>query len=248
MCLILLAWRPGQAHPLVMAANRDEFYDRPTLPLHTWDDVPGLCAGRDQLAGGTWLGVGRDGRFAALTNIRDPRQPPFGRSRGELLVQFLGDDRPVAAFLDELTNRANQYSGFNVLLGDTESLWFFSSREGQPRLLPEGLYALSNADLDTPWPKSVRGKAALERTLGAPDAEQLLALLHDSEQAAESLLPDTGIGDSAERLLSSIFIASRAYGTRASTALIVNADGSREMVERSYGPFGALIGEVRLNP
>ncbi|WP_263144508.1 NRDE family protein [Pseudomonas sp. RIT-PI-AD] len=248
MCLILLAWRPGHAHPLVMAANRDEFYDRPTLPLHAWKDVPGLYAGRDELAGGTWLGVGPDGRFAALTNIRDPRQPPFGRSRGELSVQFLADPRPPAAFLDELANRAGDYSGFNLLLGDSRELWFFSSREGQPRQLPAGLYALSNADLDTPWPKSLRGKAALESTLAAPDAEQLLALLHDSEQAAEALLPDTGIGSTTERLLSSIFIASRNYGTRASTSLIVDADGTRELVERSYGPYGSLLGEVRLNP
>ena len=246
MCLIVFAWRPGHAQPLVMAANRDEFYDRPTQPLGFWQDAPQVLAGRDLQAGGTWLGLGGGGRFAALTNIRDPRQPPFGRSRGELVAQFLRSDLSPAAFLDDLLPRANQYAGFNVVLGDSQTCWFFNSWEGQPVQLQEGLYGLSNASLDTPWPKLEKAKAALSECLPNPAPEALFAILGDPQQAPDASLPDTGIGLASEQLLSSVFIASRTYGTRACSALIVQADGRRLLVERSFGPYGGHLGEVRL--
>lgn len=244
MCLIVFAWRPGHDLPLVMAANRDEFYARPSLPLAEWDDAPGLYAGRDLEAGGTWLGIGPHARFAALTNIRDPRQPPRGRSRGELPVQFLCGSLGPEAFLRDLAQRAGDYSGFNLLLGDREQLWLLNSRTGMPEQLTAGLYGLSNAYLDTPWPKVEKGKALLGECLAAPQIPSLLDLLHDGQQVEDARLPDTGVGLNTERVLSSIFIATHSYGTRASTVLLVNANGSSTLVERSYGPFGARLNEV----
>lgn len=246
MCLIVFAWRPDHDLPLVMAANRDEFYARPSLPLSAWEDAPGLYGGRDLEAGGTWLGIGPHGRFAALTNIRNPRQPPRGRSRGELPVQFLRGPLGPEAFLRDAAQRAGDYSEFNLLLGDHRELWLLNSQAGVPLQLSEGIYGLSNADLDTPWPKVEKAKALLSECLITPQVPALLDLLHDAQQAEDVLLPDTGVGLGTERLLSSIFIATRSYGTRASSALLLRADGSRLLVERSYGPYGARLGEVSI--
>ncbi|GAB3376842.1 NRDE family protein [Azotobacter armeniacus] len=246
MCLIVFAWRPGHGTPLVLAANRDEFYARPSLPLAAWPEAPGVYAGRDLEAGGTWLGVGPGGRFAALTNIRDPTQPLGRRSRGELPAGFLLGELSPEAYLEQVAERVQNYSGFNLLAGTAEELWYYHAREAAPRRLPAGLYGLSNACLDSPWPKLRRAKAALAECLETPRADCLLAALHAPQPAADAELPDTGIGLASERLLSSVFIASLNYGTRSSTALIVAADGSRQLVERSYGPYGAELGEVRL--
>lgn len=246
MCLIVFAWRPGHELPLVMAANRDEFYARPSLPLAEWEDAPGLYAGRDLEAGGTWLGIGPHGRFAALTNIRNPRQPPRGRSRGELPVQFLRGSLGPEAFLRDLAQRAGDYSCFNLLLGDRQQLWLLNSRTGVPERLSAGLYGLSNAGLDTPWPKVEKGKALLGECLTAPQIPSLLDLLHDAAQVEDARLPDTGIGLPTERLLSSIFIATHSYGTRASTVLIMHANGRRQLVERSFGPDGVSLGDICL--
>lgn len=246
MCLIVFAWRPGHPQPLLMAANRDEFYDRPSLPLIEWPDAPGVIAGRDQQAGGTWLGIGPQGRFAALTNIRDPRQPPRGRSRGELPIQYLSGKLGPQEFSYELARRAGDYSGFNLLLGDHQQLWLLNSRAGEPVQLSEGIYGLSNAELDTPWPKVEKAKALLSECLITPQIPSLLDLLHDAQQVEDARLPDTGVGLNTERLLSSIFIATRSYGTRASTVLVMHADGRRQLVERSFGPNGVFLGEVNL--
>lgn len=246
MCLIVFAWRPDQPQALVLAANRDEFYARPAAPLGAWPDAPGVIAGRDLEAGGTWLGIGAEGRFAALTNLRDPRQAPGLRSRGELPADYLRGTQSPQAYLEQLAARAGHYAGFNLLLGDGRQMWHFNPREGAPRCLPAGLYGLSNASLDTPWPKLQQAKEALAQCLQAPDEAQLLALLADARQAPEHLLPQTGVGQETERLLSSVFIHSAHYGTRASSALILNADGGWQLTERSFGPHGAPLGEITL--
>ncbi|MDZ3994301.1 NRDE family protein [Pseudomonas sp. Teo4] len=246
MCLIVFAWRPGHALPLIVAANRDEFYARPTQALGAWEDAPGVHAGRDLEAGGTWLGVGPGGRFAALTNIRDPGQPLGPRSRGELVAAFLQGELGVEGYLDQVASRSGQYSGFNLLVGDRHQLGYLHAREAAPRLLAPGVYGLSNAGLDTPWPKLVKARSGLEALLESADPQRMLALLADAEPAGDGELPETGVGLATEKLLSSVFIASQNYGTRASTVLIVDDQGKRRMIERSFGPFGGHLGEVEL--
>ena len=246
MCLIVLAWRPGHPQPLLVAANRDEFYARPSQPLAEWPDAPGVIAGRDLQAGGTWLGVGPNGRFAALTNIRAPGQPEGARSRGELPQAFLGGSLTIAEFLQYLTEQSHHYSGFNLLLGDQQQLWHFNSRQRRATAVAAGVHGLSNADLNTPWPKLQWTKQALHDALQAPQPQALLELLANPTPAADADLPHTGVDPAVERLLSSTFIASPTYGTRASTVLIVNADGSRLLHERSFGINGVYLGEVQL--
>lgn len=246
MCLIVFAWRPAHGQPLIVAANRDEFYARPTQALAQWADAPQVYAGRDLEAGGTWLGVSAGGRFAALTNIRDPKLPLGRRSRGELVAQFLTDDALIEDYLTDIAQKAGEYGGFNLLAGDHEQLWYLNSGEARPVQLDEGVYGLSNAGLDTPWPKLIKTRSGLARQLDNPDPAALLALLSDPAPAPTAQLPDTGVGLATEALLSSTFIASANYGTRASSVLIVNADGSRRFVEKSFGPGGASLGEVEL--
>ena len=243
MCLIVFAWRPGHALPLIVAANRDEFYARPSLPLAQWADAPQVYAGRDQEAGGTWLGVNADGRFAALTNIRDPHQPPARKSRGELVARFLSGSLPIDDYLADVNGRSIEYAGFNLLVGTRDELWHYNANDTEPTLLKAGVYGLANAGLDTPWPKLVKAKAAFSALLENPEPEALLGILSDPQTAPFAELPDTGVGLATESLLSSVFIASPSYGTRASTALIVNADGTRRMLERSFGPHGGRRGE-----
>ncbi|MHC8389033.1 NRDE family protein [Pseudomonas sp. MDT2-39-1] len=246
MCLIVFAWRPGHAQPLIVAANRDEFYARPSLPLAQWPEAPQVYAGRDLEARGTWLGIGANGRFAALTNIRDPHQPPSRKSRGELVAGFLLGNMPIDDYLSDVVRRSLEYAGFNLLIGNANELWHFNSRASEAVMLPPGVYGLSNAGLDTPWPKLLKARAALEEVLEDPQPQAFLALLNDPQTAPFAELPDTGVGLATETLLSSVFIASPTYGTRASTALIVQADGTRHMVERSFGPYGGHLGEVEI--
>jgi uncharacterized protein with NRDE domain len=246
MCLIVFAWRPSHPQPLIVAANRDEFYARPARPLMQWPDAPQIHAGRDLEAGGSWMGVGNEGRFAALTNIRDPDQPTGLRSRGELVAKYLSGTQSLEDYLAETAGRAGEYTGFNLLMGDARSLYYLSSVQPEPRRLEEGVYGVSNAGLNTPWPKLLKARTALDGQLADPRPSALLELLLDSTPAAPAELPNTGVGLATETLLSSIFIASPHYGTRASTVLIVNADGSRRMIEHSFGPHGARLGEVEL--
>jgi len=251
MCLIVFAWRPEHDVPLLLAANRDEFYARPTLPLAAWEDAPQVLAGRDLQAGGTWLGLGPGGRFAALTNIRDPLQPPGHRSRGDLVARFLTSGIGLDDYLREVRGRSAEYAGFNLLLGIVEPgqaprLMYFNARQGEPVALAAGVYGLSNAALDAPWPKLIKAREALAAQLDDPLENELLAALNDPEPAADADLPDTGVGLATEKLLSSVFIASPSYGTRASTLVTLRSDGRRRIVERSYGPYGGHLGEVAL--
>jgi len=245
MCLIVFAWRPKHSLPLVVVANRDEFYVRPTLPLAPWADAPDIVAGRDLQAGGTWLGVTKNGRFAALTNIRDKNRALGKRSRGELVADFLRGQQSPADYLAEVARRLNDYAGFNLLAGDGHELHYLNAREGTPKKLEEGIYGLSNAELDTPWPKLKRCRAALAEALSQDniEAEKLFALLADREQADDKALPNTGLSLDFERLLSSPFIASADYGTRASTVLLRQSDGTCWLGEKRFGANGIYLGE-----
>ena len=237
MCLIVFAHRPAPAHRLILAANRDEFYHRPSRPLDFWDDAPGLLAGRDLDAGGTWLGVTRSGRWGALTNIRDPdRHRRDAPSRGALASDFLRDDCPPGAYLARVAGRARRYNGFNLLVGDAEGVLYFDNCSGRPpRSLAPGLYGLSNAGLDTPWPKVSRARRGLAQLLAAattPTPQALLELLADRRVPPDAELPDTGVGLARERALAPLFIETPDYGTRCSSALRIDADGTLDFTER----------------
>jgi uncharacterized protein with NRDE domain len=248
MCLILLALDVHPEYPLIVAANRDEFYQRPTAPADLWPDAPAVLAGRDLLAGGTWLGVDRQGRFAAVTNFRQGRREPAApRSRGQLVSEFLTSLQQPDEYLPRVQREAALYNGFNLLAGDARRLVYFSNREGRRRVLPPGIYGLSNHLLDTPWPKVASGKDALQALVhrGRPDlVDSLLELLSDPTRPADALLPRTGIGQDWERLLSSAFIATDDYGTRSSTVVLVGREGGVTFAERSFGA-GGVPGKLR---
>lgn len=246
MCLILLAWHAHPDYALVVAANRDEFFARPTAPAAFWPESPHVLAGRDLQAGGTWLGMTRNGRFAALTNFRDPARNKAGApSRGELVSRFLTGFITPAAYLDVLESCADLYSGFNLVFGDPDGLWCFSNcGEGERQLWP-GVYGLSNHLLDTPWPKVARGKSALNTAICAlPDETPLFALLRDDSIAPDEALPRTGVSLEWERLLSAAFVSSPGYGTRSATVLLMDAAGNVRFIEQEFLP-DAQPGERR---
>ncbi|MGM0983663.1 MAG: NRDE family protein [Pseudomonadota bacterium] len=251
MCLIAFEHTPGSAFPLRLVANRDEFHARPTASLGAWDDAPEIIGGRDLEAGGTWLAVHRCGRFAAVTNVRDPRLkvPPGAPSRGALVREALEcDDLPT--WLGHLAGgAARHYAGFNLLVGDGERLWHLHrGLDGiQLKRVPPGLHGLSNASLDTPWPKLITARQGLAASLRHGRwPEEALSTLGDPHPAADDELPETGVGLEAERRLSSPFIVGQEYGTRASTWLTWRADGGIEIGERRFGPEGVRLGETRL--
>lgn len=249
MCLILIALDSHPDYPLIVAANRDEFYDRPTAPAAFWADAPSVLAGRDLEAGGTWLGIDRRGRFAAVTNYRQGRREPSApRSRGRLVSDFLTSDLGAREHLERVGSDEALYNGFNLIAGDARELSYYSNRGGRVRTLGRGVYGLSNHLLDTDWPKVSSAKTAFGSLLSGGASEltaDLFALLSDRNQPVEEALPRTGVGPEWERLLSSAFIASSGYGTRSSTVLLVGRDGGIVFVEHTFGPGGAPGGQVR---
>jgi uncharacterized protein with NRDE domain len=253
MCLILLAWQADPDHPFVLAANRDEFYDRPTAGAGFWPDAPRVLAGRDLQGGGTWLGVSREGRFAALTNYRDPAQlRADAPSRGGLVSRFLLGSEAPADFARWLMEAAPAYNGFNLVFGtirreDRELRYFSNCGEGAGPL-PPGIYGLSNHLLDTPWPKVAQGKSALSAALAAlPDESTLLELLRREGIAADEDLPSTGVSLEWERLLSAAFVRSPTYGTRSSTALLLDGNDELRMTEVSFDARGSETRRCRFN-
>lgn len=247
MCLILLAHRAHPDYRLVVAANRDEWFRRPTAPAGFWPDAPEVFGGRDLEQKGTWLGITRGGRFAALTNYRDPaNHRADAPSRGHLVSGFLSVATTPEAYVAALAPDAARYNGFGLLVGDGDSLCFYSNREGVIRALAPGIYGLSNHLLDEPWPKVRRGKAQLSDLLEkGVDEERLLRLLDDTDIADDHELPATGVGLERERQLSAMRILAGGYGTRSSTALLVREDGDVRFVERSFSEDGMEIGIVR---
>ena len=244
MCLILFA---HQAHPdfaLVLAANRDEFFARPTSAADYWKDAPGVLGGRDLEKGGTWMGVTRNGRWSAVTNYRDGTRPePGSRSRGELVARYLAGESRAHIYAEDIARTASAYHGFNLLAGDAASVHYVAHAEGISRRVEPGIHGLSNHLLDTAWPKVERGKRRLQTILAtnAADPEDtLLALLADREPAEDGLLPQTGIGRDWEKQLSASFIVAPGYGTRASSVLLIGTDGEVRFRERTFGENGVL--------
>ncbi len=254
MCLILLAWRTQPQYPCVLAANRDEFHGRATASAAWWPDRPRVLAGRDLEAGGTWLGVTRSGRFAALTNYRDPSlQRAAVPSRGGLVTQFLESGECVADALERLRRDGAQYNPFNMIFGDGERLGVFESVRGEGRELGPGIYGLSNHLLDTPWPKLRIAKSRLIDALSDLHHETaVMSLLRDDRQAPDAELPQTGITLEWERLVSSAFVRAGDYGTRCSTLLRIDAAGEAFFDEWSWDRNGMESGRkgfrFRLQP
>lgn len=247
MCLILVGWRAHPDYRLVVAANRDEFFARPAQPAHWWSEAPGLLAGRDLEAGGTWMGVGRNGRFAALTNYRDPsQQRPGAPSRGALVRDCLASDADTRSTLARIAAISAAYAGFNLLAFDGHSLAIHESTTGHIKSLSPGVYGLSNHLLDTPWPKV---RLARERFAAAlpdlPDDRRLLALLRDDQPAPDAHLPRTGVGMEWERWLSPAFIRAPGYGTRCSSVLTLSNDGAVCFAEWTWDEAGRIAAEVR---
>jgi uncharacterized protein with NRDE domain len=238
MCLIIFAYKTHPTYPLVLAANRDEYYERPTAPAAFWEDAPSLLAGRDLREGGTWLGVTKKGRLAALTNYRNPGSiKPNASSRGLLVSHYLRSTDDTPAYLQKLSAEGEQYNGFSMILGHLDHL-YYASNWGRTVELTPGLYGLSNRLLDTPWPKVEKGKAALGAILAsgdAPNLEDIFAFLSDRTLVDDAQLPDTGVDRNWERILSSIFINSPGYGTRSSTVVMMDNKNRLTFIERVYG-------------
>lgn len=246
MCLILVAWQAHPDFPLVVAANRDEFFARPAQAATWWSNPPDLLAGRDLEAGGTWLGVTRRGGFAALTNYRDPgRQRPATPSRGSLVPAALAAP-DLGDHLAWLAAHGPAFNDFNLIFALGNTLAVFESVPGEGRLLGPGVYGLSNHLLDTPWPKVARAKSRLHSALDhLPDTTPLLELLRDDRHADEASLPRTGVSLEWERLLSSAFIRAPGYGTRCSTLLIRDREGKTTLEEWTWDEAGEKAGVVR---
>lgn len=236
MCLINFQYKEHPKYKLIVAANRDEFYGRPTQQAHFWEDEPSILAGRDLQQGGTWLGITKTGRFAALTNFRDPSKPEAGKiSRGALVRDFLAGTSSPPDFLAELS--PSDYTGFNLLIGDSSGLFYYNNLQSETSEISPGTYGLSNHFLDTPWPKVVKGKKYLSEYLSSHEEIELDALftiLANSEQANDAELPHTGIGLDFERKLSAMFIKTPDYGTRSASVVLIDYDDNIIFAERTY--------------
>lgn len=236
MCLILFAYQQHPVYKLIVAANRDENYQRPTAPAHFWGDYPDVLAGRDLEKMGTWMGVTTSGHFSALTNFRDPKQSTEGsRSRGELVLNAL--KREPRDYLMNLQQTDHLYPGYNLLAGDKNELFYYSNIGKKLISISPGIYGVSNHLLNTEWPKVKKGKDRLGQIIKEQYEEglieKLFALLRDSERAEDHLLPETGVSIEMERMLSPMFIKSDGYGTRASTVMLMS-EGEIKYTERVY--------------
>lgn len=250
MCLIAFAWQ----HPryrLVLAGNRDEFHARASAPLARWNEAPEILAGRDLQALGTWLGVSEHGRLAAVTNVRLPDPPAPGLlSRGKLISDFLQGDADAEAHANALLPSLPRYGGCNLLLFDRERAVYASNQPSAlAHSLAPGVYGLSNAALDTPWPKTTALREALASWLQGPsaDTDTLFEALANEHQPADADLPDTGVGLDLERLVAPAFIRNPAYGTRCSTVVTIGHDGVGRITERRFGGDGVYLGETALD-
>ncbi len=238
MCLILFSYRSHPGCPLILAANRDEFYERPTAPASFWEESPDMLAGRDLRDGGTWLGITKAGRMAAITNYRDPRTLKEGApSRGGLVSGFLRGDEPPREYIRRIRRGSGRYNGFNLILGDGSGLFHFSNTTDAFREISPGVHGISNHLLDTPWPKVKRGTRLLDGLISDhqdPPPDEIFQILADTSRPDDRDLPDTGVGIEWERVLSSIFIQSDGYGTRSSSVILVDREGNVRFIERSF--------------
>jgi uncharacterized protein with NRDE domain len=247
MCLILLSYKMHPNYRLILAANRDEFYNRPTAPLDYWADYPDVLAGRDLKDNGTWLGVTPSGRIAAVTNYRDPAaRMQNAPSRGILTRNYLTTDSSPRSYLKDVSKKGNSFNGFNLIVGDANGLFYYSNRTTSVQKLKPGLYGISNHLLDTPWPKVKKGKIRLQGQLNRKqkiDLEKIFEILSDRSLPPDDELPDTGVGLDRERMLSPLFIISPDYGTRSSSVVLIGKSGRVTFWERTFFNMGNEIKE-----
>ena len=236
MCLILFSYKNHPEYKLIVAANRDEFYERPTIKANFWDGYQEILGGRDLIGKGTWMGITKAGRLSMITNYRDPENiKEKAPSRGNLVADYLKNSLQPKEYLEKIDKVSHVYNGFNLLLGSHEDLWFYSNQQGKLYQLGSGFYGLSNALLDTPWPKVEKGKKDFSDLIARDfNAESLLDLLYNDLPADDNLLPDTGVGKEKERMLSSIFIKSPNYGSRCSTVITIDFNNKVQFSERTY--------------
>lgn len=237
MCLLIIGINAHPDYSLIIAANRDEFYNRPKLPAHYWYDAPFLLAGKDLKAGGTWMGITKQGKFAALTNYRDiPSIKENAPSRGHIVSDFLFNKNPANDYIEKISSLGNLYNGYNLILGDFFHLFYYSNVNNSRTFLNNGVYGLSNHLLDTDWFKVRESKKNFNEILSRKniEVEKLFNLLTDENKAVDNDLPETGLGKEFEKILSSAFIKSPVYGTRCSTVIMVDKNKNVTFIERSY--------------
>ncbi|MSQ59448.1 MAG: NRDE family protein [Betaproteobacteria bacterium] len=248
MCLILFGYHAHPAYPLVLAGNRDEFHERPSAPAEFWPSNPAILGGRDLAAGGSWLAVSRQGKLAAVTNFRDGQPKAAHRSRGHLVSDYIGSNLNGEEQIQSLAPVQAEYGGFNLLLWDSQSLHYSSNRMPEYQAVTPGIHGLSNHLLDSPWPKVEAGKQKFQAQLEG-SREQLIGglfdLLTDRAQSPDDHLPQTGVPLDWERKLSAAFIHTPAYGTRASTVIVVDREGHLDFAERCFDSAGQCTGERR---
>ncbi|MBB5864608.1 uncharacterized protein with NRDE domain [Xanthomonas arboricola] len=250
MCLVALAWKTHPRWRLLLAGNRDEFHERPTAPLARWEPpADGVLAGRDLRSGGSWVGLGSDGRVAVVTNVRDPLATASGRSRGHLIADYLAGSLDAAVYASDLATAAHAFPPFNLLLCDAERCQHLSNHPPLARSLAPGIHGMSNGPLDVHWPKTTTLTGVLRDWCanGSDDLQPLWIALGNPAIAADDALPHTGVDLATERLLSAAFITGAGYGTRASTIVAVDHQGSGFIHERRFGPDGIFQGETRLD-
>ncbi len=248
MCLLLVALDTHPDYALVVAANRDEFHDRPADPADFWTDRPNILGGRDRQGMGTWLAVNRRGSFAAITNVRMPGEAVGSRSRGLIISDFLSGSCRPGQFVEKLAHNGKTYSGFNIIASQGAELAWYSNFTDEHRTLDPGVYGLSNHLLDTPWPKVRRLKHAFDKLETMPESGLVAALfeaLASEQTAPDPELPATGLDLAYERILSPIFINGDHYGTRCSTVILIDRQQQLTFIERRFGPNKTFLGERR---
>jgi uncharacterized protein with NRDE domain len=244
MCLINFAFQHHPDYPLIVVGNRDEFYARPTLQANWWqDDFPEILAGRDLQEGGTWLGLNKQGKFAALTNYRDLKNiSDTAPSRGHIVKRYLSNELPDEEMIRFLKTQGKLYNGFNIVFGNSEALFYYSNVNDTLRQLYPGIYGLSNAFLDTPWPKVQRSKAAFTQLIqDKPDAAAMMEIMRNSDTADDADLPETGVPFEWEKKLSAMFITSENYGTRLTTFVSIDKQRNVTFREKGYVPENDTI-------
>lgn len=239
MCLIFLSLNNHPTYKLIVAGNRDEFYNRKTAPAQFWNDYPDVVGGRDLEAGGTWLGMSKHGKISMVTNYRDPQNIDLtAPSRGKLVLDFLIEPETPEGYLKKISSNGKNYNGFNLIAGNPDELWYYSNYKKGIEKLSKGFYGISNHLLETSWPKVLRGKEKIKPILTSPriDPEQLFEMLYDDQRAGDDLLPDTGLTIDRERALSAMFIKTEGYGSRCSTVILVDYNDKVLFSERVYDP------------